>query len=88
MANHFVFGAAAGALFPLGARRLSSRPARVAAGGLYGLMVWAVMYRRVLPSLGLMPHPRRDRQGRPGTMIAAHVVYGVGARRDHLTGIS
>jgi hypothetical protein len=76
VANHWAFGAAAGALFSVGARRLSSRGAHVAAGGLYGLMVWAVMYRRVLPALGLMPNPRRDRLGRPATMIAAHVVYG------------
>jgi len=76
MANHLAFGAAAGALFALGARRLPARPMRLAAGGLYGLMVWAVMYRRVLPALGLMPNPRRDRFGRPGTMIAAHIVYG------------
>jgi uncharacterized membrane protein YagU involved in acid resistance len=76
MANHFAFGAAAGALFSFGARRLSSRSARVAAGGLYGLLVWTVMYRSVLPALGLMPPPRRDRYGRPASMIAAHVVYG------------
>jgi putative membrane protein len=76
LANHLAFGAAAGALFPLGTRRLSSRAARVAAGSVYGLMVWAVMYQRVLPALRLMPEPRRDRLGRPATMIAAHLVYG------------
>jgi hypothetical protein len=74
--NHFGFGAAAGALFTPLAARVRSRPARVAVGALYGAAVWAGMYGYLLPALGLMPRPQRDRPGRPLSMAIAHLVYG------------
>src|SRR4051794_20402288 len=74
--NHFGFGAAAGALFAPLVARVRSRPARVVTGALYGAAVWAGMYGYLLPALGLMPHPKRDRPGRPSSMAIAHQVYG------------
>jgi hypothetical protein len=76
--NHLAFGAAAGALFPLlfPRRALPARPRRVVLGTLYGAVIWTTMYGYVLPKLGLMPRPKRDRPYRPTTMAAAHLVYG------------
>jgi hypothetical protein len=76
--NHLAFGAAAGALFPLLFRRrgLPARPHRVVAGTLYGAAIWTAMYGYLLPRLGWMPSPKRDRPYRPTTMVAAHLVYG------------
>jgi hypothetical protein len=75
--NHFAFGAGAGVIFSILARRLGGPAARVIAGAVYGMAVWASMYGQVLPSLGLMPRPARDRPGRPASMAISHVVYGV-----------
>jgi uncharacterized membrane protein YagU involved in acid resistance len=74
--NHLAFGAVAGMPFAFLSRRLESQVARLAAGGLYGVAVWAAMYQGVLPALGLMPEPRSDRPGRPTSMAIAHLIYG------------
>jgi uncharacterized membrane protein YagU involved in acid resistance len=74
--NHLVFGAMAGMPFAFLSRRLESEAARLAAGGLYGVAVWAAMYQGVLPALGVMPEPRSDRPGRPMSMAIAHLIYG------------
>jgi len=68
---HFAFGASMGILFGL----VPGRPSQPR-GLLFGLGVWAVSYAGVLPQLGLMPPARRDRPGRPASMILAHLVYG------------
>ncbi len=38
---------------------------------LFGVVFW------IIPLLGLMPPPDRDRPGRPVVMVLAHVVYGL-----------
>jgi hypothetical protein len=76
--GHLAFGACAGALFGPAATRLQTRSGRVAAGALYGAAVWTAMYGYVLPALGFMRKPSRDRQGRPTSMAIAHLVYGAG----------
>lgn len=68
---HFGYGAALGGLY--GA--LPGRSTRARGLG-YGLGVWAANYAFALPALGLMPPARKDRPGRPSSMIAAHLVYG------------
>jgi hypothetical protein len=68
---HFAFGGAMGGLFGLSPLRPS-----LARGVLFGLGVWAVNYAGVLPRLGLMPPARRDRPGRPTSMLLAHALYG------------
>jgi hypothetical protein len=69
---HFAFGAAMGGLFGLAPGRAG--PVR---GLLFGLGVWSVSYAGVLPQVGLMPPTRRDRPGRPTSMLLAHLAYGV-----------
>lgn len=74
--SHLAFGVGAGALFGAVAGRLRTRSGRAVAGALYGATVWTGMYGYVLPALGLMRRPSRDRQGRPVSMAVAHLVYG------------
>jgi hypothetical protein len=76
LANHFAFGAAAGALAAPVLTRLRARPARLATAALYGAAIWAGMYGYALPALGLMARPARDRGDRQATMLAAHLIYG------------
>lgn len=76
-AAHLGFGATMGALFSLMPREARRSPL---GGTLFGLGVWAVSYAGVIPALGLMAPPSRDRVGRPTTMALAHVVYGASLR--------
>jgi NAD(P)-dependent dehydrogenase (short-subunit alcohol dehydrogenase family)/uncharacterized membrane protein YagU involved in acid resistance len=69
---HFAFGACMGGVFAL----LPGAFKTQAGGRLFGLGVWTVSYTGVLPALGLMPPARKDRLGRPTSMVAAHLVYG------------
>ncbi|MGI8876821.1 MAG: DUF6789 family protein [Egibacteraceae bacterium] len=75
-AAHVGFGATAGALYAVVAPRSLRWWRRLGAGVGYGLTVWAVSYKGLLPAAGLMPDPEHDRAGRPTAMIVAHVVYG------------
>jgi uncharacterized membrane protein YagU involved in acid resistance len=76
LANHFLFGAVAGAAFSPALGRVATGPLRIGIGAVYGAAIWATMYGHVLPALGLMATPARDRPGRPLVMLAAHLVYG------------
>lgn len=76
--SHLGFGVAVGALFgalTAGDRRPRPLPAALLGAG-YGTLVWLVSYAGWVPALGIMPPPRRDRPGRQGTMLAAHLLYG------------
>ena len=73
---HFGFGAGMGVAFEMLHRRLGPKVPAVVGGGLFGVAVWAAAYRGVVPWLGIMPHPERDRPGRPTSMVLAHVVWG------------
>ncbi len=73
LAAHFGYGALLGSLYallPAPARKSSS-------GALFGLAVWEANYAGWLPKVGLMPRPSHDRPGRPTSMIAAHLVFGL-----------
>ncbi len=70
-AAHFTYGAVLGGVFAA----LTHRPS-AARGTLYGAIVWALNYVGLLPALGIMRMPNRDKRGRPSSMIAAHLVYG------------
>lgn len=69
---HAGYGACVGGVFAL----LPGRFKTQGGGRLFGLAVWAVNYAGLLPRLRLMPPARKDRLGRPLSMIAAHLVYG------------
>lgn len=73
LASHFAFGAALGMVhgsLPPALRR------SLGVGCAFGALVWAASYVHVLPALGIMPRPSRDRPGRPTTMLVAHLVFG------------
>ena len=73
---HFGLGAMLGAVFAT-FRRLIPAFRIPGAGVVYALAVWASSYAGLLPALGVMPPPDRDRPGRQPAMIAAHVVFGL-----------
>lgn len=73
---HFGFGGLMGSLFGVVERRLAERVPRPIAGMLFGSAVWALSYARVLPRLGVMQPPRKDRPFRPEVMLASHLIYG------------
>jgi hypothetical protein len=75
LAAHFLYGAAAGALYSLARPAL---PGSIAQKGLiFGGAVWGVSYLGFIPALGLYPWPQDDSRTRMAVMIAAHAVYGV-----------
>lgn len=79
--NHFLFGAAAGAVYGAGRRVLASRPmpsarAEIPAGIAFGLGVWFVSYEGWVPAVGFMPPVHETDPSRPLTMAPAHVVFG------------
>jgi hypothetical protein len=69
---HLGYGSLLGAVFALAQPRRSS----VLRGLGFGAVVWAVNYAGLLPWLGVMPRPSRDRPGRQPAVIASHLVYG------------
>ena len=71
-AAHLGFGAGSGALYSALVRR--STPLR---GMSFGVVVWAASYAGWIPALRLMPAPHRDKPGRVGTILTAHLVYGI-----------
>jgi uncharacterized membrane protein YagU involved in acid resistance len=72
---HYLFGGAAGAVFPLLAPK--SLPAAVGAGVLYGMIVWTGSYLGWLPAIGVRHHAKHDSTARTGLMVAAHMVWGM-----------
>lgn len=90
--GHFGFGAALGTACALAHRRYPAPLAPIPRGLIVGSIVWFGSYQGWVPALGIMPPARRDRPGRPATMLAAHWVYGAtlalclgrGGRRDTL----
>ena len=70
---HVGYGVSAGALY--GAL---VRPAwRNASTGIgYGLLIWLISYEGWLPAFGILPPAHRDKPGRAGTMLGAHILYG------------
>jgi uncharacterized membrane protein YagU involved in acid resistance len=75
VAAHVGYGAVAGGLYALLGPLL---PGRIAERGLlFGILVWAVSYFGLLPSLGLYPSPRDDSKSQQIVLILAHAAYGV-----------
>ena len=72
LANHFLFGAAAGALYYLLPERLRTPPASVG----YACLVWAASYFGWVPVFKFLAPASRHPARRNALMIAAHVVWG------------
>jgi putative membrane protein len=71
---HFGYGASAGVVYGR-LHRLLPVPWEIA-GPLFGLLVWAVSYRGLLPSLRLFPPPNERTGASNRSLILAHLVYG------------
>ena len=74
-ALHLAIGASLGVVFAV-LRRVLPAVRRRGAGPVFGLGVWAAAYAGILPGIGLMPPPRRDRTDRQLSMVLAHLVFG------------
>lgn len=73
LANHFAYGAAAGALYaPL--TRINVSP--LLGGALFGLTVWTVSYLGWLPAAGILTSAKDHPPERNALMIGAHIVWG------------
>ena len=73
---HFGFGASMGSLFSVARSQLKPPGPALVHGLVYGACVWAVSYKGWIPALGILPPPDRDRPGRQGVMLLAHLIYG------------
>lgn len=79
LASHLAYGAAAGTVF---AGATDERHDVTVLGLGFGLALWAAGYEGWVPAMGVLPPAHRDRRGRVGTMVAAHLLFGaVLARR-------
>lgn len=74
--SHLAIGAAAGALYGAAESRRPERLPPIAAGMVFGALVWAVSYIGWLPALGLMPPPEEDEPARPALMLLSHLIFG------------
>jgi uncharacterized membrane protein YagU involved in acid resistance len=72
--THFGFGAAAGVPFPQVASSLPVSP--VAAGMMYGFLVWMAGYLELIPAMNMLPPATKFPMGRNVMMIAAHLLWG------------
>ncbi|MGE3269480.1 MAG: DUF6789 family protein [Chloroflexota bacterium] len=73
---HLAYGAMCGLVFLVLRRLLGFVPPRLA-GAAFGLIVWAGSYLGLMPALRLYPWPAQDSLGRQGTLILAHLVFGL-----------
>ena len=82
-AAHLGFGASVGAALPL----LPLRGPAPVRGLALSLAVYALSYQAWVPALGALPRADEDRRDRQGTLLLAHVVYGLalGAALDRLS---
>lgn len=75
VAAHAAFGTVCGLLYT-GTRKVLPGP-ETGRGLAYGLVVWGANYLAIMPLLHLYPPVSRDRPGRIGTMITAHLTFGL-----------
>lgn len=74
LANHFAYGAAAGAIYgPLEAH-ISAPP--LVKGACFGLLVWTGSYLGWLPAAEILTPATQHPPRRNALMIAAHIVWG------------
>ncbi len=76
VAAHEAFGALAGVGYAVLRQRIPKRVPDVALGVTYGIVIWLVSYRGLLPRLRLVTSGGPTGRTRDLVMLAAHVVYG------------
>lgn len=74
LANHFLYGAAAGALYGAVAQNLRFSPALK--GMLFGLGVWTASYQGWVPAAGILPPASETPGERNALMITANILWG------------
>ncbi|HEX8200382.1 MAG TPA: DUF6789 family protein [Isosphaeraceae bacterium] len=75
LAQHFAYGAAAGAVYAVARERLGGAEPLIA-GPLYGIALWAFGYAGWAPLTGLYPWPTEEPRRRVATEVASHLIYG------------
>jgi uncharacterized membrane protein YagU involved in acid resistance len=73
---HVAFGASAGAIFALARPRVGPPSAGPWVGSAYGVLIWVLTYRGILPRLGLIRSAEQAGSARDLVMLWAHLVYG------------
>jgi uncharacterized membrane protein YagU involved in acid resistance len=71
---HFSYGAAAGAVYAEAERHIPGRA--VVRGPFFGLLLWAVSYLGLLPSLRILTPATEHPLKRSALMIVAHLIWG------------
>jgi hypothetical protein len=79
LVTHFAYGAAGGVVHEFSRRIVpaSTPHGRALRGVVFGLLVWAVGYEGWVPVARVLPFAHRDDRGRAGSILAAHLVYGL-----------
>jgi uncharacterized membrane protein YagU involved in acid resistance len=72
---HLAVGVGGGAIYGALVRKGERPP--LAAGGLFGLGLWAVAFGAVAPALGITRSPRESTWRETAVNVAAHLAYGV-----------
>ena len=75
VAQHFAYGAAAGAVYTVARQRLGGAEPLVA-GPLFGIALWAFGYAGWAPLTGLYPWPTEEPRRRVATEVVSHLIYG------------
>jgi len=75
LATHLVFGSSWGALY--GLVRASCRGRPVAAGPLFGLLVYGIGPAFLVPAMKIMGKPSEEPPERTAMLVAGHLMYGV-----------
>lgn len=70
---HLLFGASVAAGYP---RYRGARPASIASGCRFGLVVFLACYAGWLPALRILPPPQRLPSRQVGALIAGHLLWG------------
>ncbi|MDQ3119197.1 MAG: DUF1440 domain-containing protein [Verrucomicrobiota bacterium] len=74
-AMHFLFGAGAGAVYAVLARKLPLATAGY--GALFGFVFWLLLHEIALPLMGLSPTPAQMTLWEQGNELVTHIVFGV-----------
>jgi hypothetical protein len=74
---HLAFGGIAGAFFNVALRRVFRVAAAKELAPAYAVSVWALSYRGILPTLGLVRSTAQAGGTRDAVMLFSHLVFGV-----------
>jgi hypothetical protein len=70
---HLAIGGGAGTIYAIAVPRMARG---LISGMLFGVGVWIVGYEAIMPAATHLPPAHRDKRGRAGTILLAHLIYG------------